>query len=439
MFSWYPFAAHGSVLRLHKSGRGVCAWRARADAEDLSAAFADGSPAQEEALATFFPSISDALSFFTQEAPDAGPFAYIICSDAGGPQKAGTLPQGLARALPQIAGLLAPCGILLLSFDNAAAAREESRAGIVREQALALLRDAGFAVKIYYPLPDRHSPQLVFTDAYPPGLEILHRLDFAHDGNKRRGEERRAFCFDLVAKGSFGAGAPSFIFECVKPGAAFAPGVLIVPGLARRREHRLITVLYDDSAAKSPACGEAREALHALARNLDTLAERGLKTLPHVLKDGRMLMPRLDAPLLQELLVGKLQSDTAFCFSVLDALWEAILASSELCLPESCPLWAAHPAFDFGPVLRNAYLEMIPLNCFYINADLCFFDQEFIKERWPASYVMFRALYHLRISVLPGSLFNRYKSRYHLTSLWDLYAVKERQFQAEVNRPVALD
>lgn len=48
-----------------------------------------------------------------------------------------------------------------------------------------------------------------------------------------------------------------------------------------------------------------------------------------------------------------------------------------------------------GPILQKVYIELIPLNCFYQNGGFVYFDQEFVRENYPAKYALFRAVHYI--------------------------------------------
>ena len=67
-------------------------------------------------------------------------------------------------------------------------------------------------------------------------------------------------------------------------------------------------------------------------------------------------------------------------------------------------------------ILKTAYVDMIPRNAFWIDGQICWFDQEYILENAPAKWVIYRALRLLYNSfpeiaqIVPmGDLLKRYE------------------------------
>ena len=110
--------------------------------------------------------------------------------------------------------------------------------------------------------------------------------------------------------------------------------------------------------------------------------------------------------------------------------WASASAMYELMLEQA-------PDVDWGVILEQAYLEMIPVNSFWNEGEILFYDQEFTKENCPANYVMFRALkdiYHLSPEINVMLPLDAMKERYGLTATWEYFAQEEERFQTELRR-----
>ena len=87
-----------------------------------------------------------------------------------------------------------------------------------------------------------------------------------------------------------------------------------------------------------------------------------------------------------------------------------------------------------GIILRRAYIDMIPYNCFYVKGDILFYDQEFVKENYPAKYVLFRALRYTYIYILEAEKIiplQYFKEKYGLCELWGFFETVENKFIKE--------
>jgi len=162
----------------------------------------------------------------------------------------------------------------------------------------------------------------------------------------------------------------------------------------RGRDKALATVLYHDGrAVKRPLFPEGQAYGQRLVAQSEKLRSRGLPVLSGSWYDGAVQMKRIAAPMLSAFL--KKASKDEF-IAVFDRLWTYILQSSEQAAKEENALAGAGscPAEPWEPILRLAYLELIPLNAFYDRGEILFFDQEYVRENYPAKYVLFRAIHY---------------------------------------------
>lgn len=91
----------------------------------------------------------------------------------------------------------------------------------------------------------------------------------------------------------------------------------------------------------------------------------------------------------------------------------------------------------FGPILKKAYMELIPLNCFY-NAqtkEFLYFDQEFVRENYPAKYVLFRAIHYIYCFTPNAEQYypkQKLWQKYEMEDTWKIYLKEEERFLNEV-------
>ena len=294
----------------------------------------------------------------------------------------------------------------------------------------------GLKYKFYYPLPDYRFAQLIYTDFCLPGPNVKERLlTPAADHGTLVMEEKRLY-EDITVNGAFPFLANSFLIECNTHGTFNAAEYAAV-STDRGREHGFATIVKKDEVIKRALYPEGGRALYALENNLRDLEKRGVRVVPYKCGALQMQMPRERRPPLSEVLEKTLWTDPDRYREWFRILYQNILLSSDRGSFSRSKFRAYGLEEDkWGYILKKAYIDMIPINCFVDEQEkkLLFFDQEFAGTDIPAGYVMFRALKYTYLFI-PGAdqivHLDEMKREYGLEAAWEYYVKEENAFVAE--------
>lgn len=285
------------------------------------------------------------------------------------------------------------------------------------------------AVKFYYPLPDHVLPQLVYTDEYLPEDNLNERLLLYHPDNKTLVADEGKLYSDIIKNGVFPFFANSYLVEC---GAKenISSAVYAALSTDRGREKAMATVIYsDDRVTKRPLFPEGDAYVRALCEKASVLADRGVPMLPHTWENGGVSMLRVRHEMLSRYLKHCVRENPEEFRNIIDRLWHIILASSEE-VPADANAFPDKKEADWGPILKCASIELIPLNCFYDGREFLFFDQEYVRGNYPAKYVLFRALHYTYVFTPDTEKFvplAELKEKYGLTDLWASFVKEENE------------
>ncbi len=399
-------------------------------------------------------------------------FDYIILAGCMERQCGGsTDPADYVRWLEGIRRMLKPGGIILAAAENRYGLRyfcgERERytgqpfGGISgysaphkgysfsRQELDQIFADAGLEKrKFYYPLPDYKLPQMIYTDAYLPRKDLGERLLFYHTDHGPLLMPEQHLYADVIDNQVFPFFANSFLIEAGGAGAELGTAVFAAVTTDRGAKHGLATSIHSGEKVRKKALFPAGDpAVRTVYDNIKALEARGLPVVPHSLKAmGKSFaveMPFVDEPTCSDLLRKLAAEGSKDLFEQIFArLWEDILnsseeaASSENALPEAKGD-AAPAASSFGPILRRCYVDMVPFNCFFTEGRLSYFDQEFVRENYPARYPMWRALMYTYAFVPEAETLvplEEMKERYGLTGLWSIFRKEEDRFVADNRR-----
>lgn len=289
----------------------------------------------------------------------------------------------------------------------------------------------------YYPFPDYKLPQVIYSDRYLPKTSIRDRVIPYYPTRDRDG----LVCLEneisdqLIKNGAFSIFSNSFLIECGK--MQFEQEIIFAAlSTDRGKEHGFATVITShDMVQKRILYPEGRDGLELLHRNNQELLKHGINCVKEVYNGNFIEMPCVRERSLIEYLKYLYLHNPGAVEAVFDHLYETIQNSSERVDFLECALKnEALNRENAGIVLRRAYIDMIPYNCFYVNGEFLFYDQEFVKEYYPAKYVLFRALRYTYIYILEAEEIiplQYFMERYDLCGLWKLFESEETKFIEE--------
>jgi 2-polyprenyl-3-methyl-5-hydroxy-6-metoxy-1,4-benzoquinol methylase len=320
--------------------------------------------------------------------------------------------------LKKLSTLLKPDGKLLLAIENRFGLKywcgaKEDHTGIPfdgingyanggkartfgKKELENIISDAGFKNrKFYYPMPDYKLPQVIYSEKYLPKDRLQSRISPYYLGNETLLASEMNIYEDLIQNGVFEFFANSFLVECSFDD--YFCDVNYAAITADRSEgNQLCTTIHDNKIVKKKALKKNGE--NQLKRSYDNILElqqKGISIVSHKIENDVLVMPYIENDTLEdELRIAARGKDREKFFYLLNKYWKSILNSSEE-VDSEYNYFINFKEVDFGPILKKAYIDLLPHNCFFINDELVFFDQEFYKYNFPAKFILLRALKNL--------------------------------------------
>lgn len=285
--------------------------------------------------------------------------------------------------------------------------------------------------KFYYPMPDYKLPQMIFSDQGLPQQNMPHRVIPYYLYYPTLIAREKNLYDDLLRNNVFDFFANSFLVECGTEACQLSNVSIASVTAERKPTHQMATIICDDATVHKIALRkEGTVLLEQSFQNLETLRERGIPCIAETYSPGELQMPYIDAPLLENVMLDALHSNQldAF-FHLVDVYYTHIMTMSDRTVQLNDEIAKAAekagvPVESFGPVLKTAYIDLLPHNCFVADGQFMYFDQEFTKENYPARFILFRAFKNLYSfyswieAILP---FQTVKEKYGLTAIWDVF------------------
>lgn len=246
-----------------------------------------------------------------------------------------------------------------------------------------MLQEAGFSsLKFYSVLPDLEHPAFLFAEDYLPNEDLAGRVfPFYHHPSSVFLEEEQLYS-SLIDNGMFHAMANAYLVECSLDGR-HSDVEHVTCSAERGDEYGLYTIIHASGLVeKKPISPVGEERLRLVQANMDALSARGIAVVPSTFAEGRIRMDFVKAPMGTAYLRDLLYQDKEQFLAAMDRFAALILRSSE------------HVREDVGDgegvLLAKGYFDLVPLNCFVVDGQFTFIDQEFVIPNYPANVILTR-------------------------------------------------
>lgn len=236
--------------------------------------------------------------------------------------------------------------------------------------------------KSYSVLPNLDFPQLIYAENYLPEEELSIRyFPLYHYPDSVFLEEEYLYT-DIVKSGLFHTMANAFLWECPMSGG-YEEIKHVTISLDRGRENALYTIIREDGKVEKRAAYEdGKTKMQVLLENTEDLQAHGISVVDAVIENGSYVMPYVKGEVAVSYFSRLLKTDKECFIEEADRFRNLILQSSEHVSEDE----------EMGIILKRGYLDLVPLNCFYIDGDFVFYDQEFYEENCPANAVIMRMI-----------------------------------------------
>lgn len=321
-----------------------------------------------------------------------------------------------------------------------------------QEELRQMLSSGGWdSCRFYSVISDLRNPALIYGEDYLPKEDLANRVFPVYHYPETIFLEEESLYGSLAENGLFHKTANAWLIECSLDGE-HSDVLHVTNSMERGREHALITVIHKSGIVeKQAAYPEGQYRLEKLVEHGQDLAARGIPVVEARMEDGIYVMPYVEAEVGQVYLKRLLQTDREKFLQEMDRFRDLILQSSESAEvsggsgKDSEPAEASkengngmeHHRQDQGVLLRRGYLDMVPLNSFYIDGQFVFYDQEFCQENYPANAIIARMIatfYAGNVELLKILPINTLYERYGLTKNLDRWRRMEWDFLSDLRK-----
>ena len=265
------------------------------------------------------------------------------------------------------------------------------------------LKECGYKYNFYYPLPDYKLPNVIFTDDTLPDYHTFERyLPYHTDNSAIMFDELHVFREILKDdKNQFKFFTNSFLVEISKKEFIKKYNYISFNNL-RKKEYRLITKIADTYVEKDIADNEAINHYNTIENNIKILENQNLKTLDSIenkkIKSKYIKQElRLDNVLIKYLTENNIEKFKELLNKYTEIIFKDTYKENDF----SKTIFGKYDVeFDNKNIIeelhfmKNGLWDMIFQNCFFVDDEFYFFDQEWNEESVPAEYILYRAIFY---------------------------------------------
>ncbi len=365
LIAWYDFKEGSKTLYVGREEEACCE-----HLKHVAASLRVGSP--EETM--------DAS--FVREYK--GAFDYIVC-----PYFCGSTIEA-QDLLIVWNSLLNVNGICLTGVDNRLGIRywcgDQPRTKMYSQSEWSdLFKNAGFGkMKFYSVFSNLENPSHIFADGYRSNEDIANRLFPAYDSPDTIYRKEEELYKDLIDNGMFHSMANAWMIEASLNEVVELSDILqVTSSMERNPEDAFLTIIRNDGTViKKNAYREGTNRFKYMLEYAKDLTDHGIELVEMRITEDGLVMPRMDAPTGQLALKEALLRDRNRFLDMLDAFRDCVMHSSDIEMED----------VRLGPIARYGYIDMVPLNSFYIDGKYIFFDQEFRMEHYPINAILARMI-----------------------------------------------
>ena len=280
--------------------------------------------------------------------------------------------------------------------------------------------------KIYYPMPDYRLTNVIYTDEKPLSRNNVSRnIIYNSENTIKFYQENEAYINVLEENSSnFKIFANSFFIEITKNKIEEKKIQFISFSNIRKPEYRIKTIIKEGNVYKYALNEKSRDHIEKIKENIDILKRSGLKTVDSY-EENRIISKYTNANTLDKVITRLLKENkTDEAIEIIRKYKNEIYEKLEKTNNENNVFDKYNIDYKKEEIEKMTFVkyglwDLIFQNCFYIENELYFYDQEWREEVLPIDFITYRAIKY----------FNRIRKYFSEDELYKILEIEQENIE----------
>ena len=255
---------------------------------------------------------------------------------------------------------------------------------------------AGFEnYKMYYPLNDYKLTNAIFTDEIPLSEMNLSRNIIYNESENIKFYEQNVFYEDIAKdKELCKLFMNSFFVEIFNSDFQENGIKMISFSNMRKKEYRIKTMVEEEFVYKYPRTKHSFEHLEKIKNNIDIINNSNMRTVDSY-DETRIISKFINEKTLDKTIVEMATEDKNNAINIINNFKKMLIEKMQEGDKQNNVFKKYNIEYnedDFKDVkfVKNGLWDLIFQNCFYIEGEFYFYDQEWIEENIPIGFIFYR-------------------------------------------------
>lgn len=164
----------------------------------------------------------------------------------------------------------------------------------------------------------------------------------------------------------------------------------------RKEEYRLMTVIRSGIVEKIPVNAKAAKHLENMQKNIEILKKQNIHLLDYTEKNGKCYSKLVKNKATLDTILAQNANDLEFVVAAFNKI-RKVLENQAIAYQEKMEESLSEYEIDSNQLknlkfLEHAFVDFVPKNCFEIDQEYYFFDQEWKRSFLPVEFILYRSI-----------------------------------------------